>query len=118
MTIDRRTLLKAAAATVPAAARLPAGGGVARAQGAANTIKIGVLNDQSGLYRDISGPTSVACVRQAVQDFGNRGTSMSRSISADHQNRPDVGSNSRGSGSTATAWTWSWTCRPPPSRSR
>ena len=63
MTIDRRTLLKATAAA-PLAAALPGGG--ARAQGAANTIKIGVLNDQSGLYRDITGPTSVACVRQAV----------------------------------------------------
>ena len=38
----------------------------ARAQ-AANTIKIGVLNDQSGMYRDIAGPTAVACARLAVQ---------------------------------------------------
>ena len=71
MTIDRRTLLKTAAAGASAAA-LP-WSGAARAQGAANTIKIGVLNDQSGLYRDISGPTSVACVRQAIQDLAGRG---------------------------------------------
>ncbi len=37
----------------------------ARAQGA--TIKLGVLNDMSGPYRDTGGPHSVACVRQAVQ---------------------------------------------------
>ncbi len=90
MTIDRRTLLKAAAAA-PAAVALP-WSGAARAQGAANTIKIGVLNDQSGLYRDITGPTSVACVRQAVQDFGSRGFTV-EVVAADHQNKPDVGSN-------------------------
>ncbi len=90
MTIDRRTLFKAAAAA-PAAVALP-WSGAARAQGAANTIKIGVLNDQSGLYRDITGPTSVACVRQAVQDFGSRGFTV-EVVAADHQNKPDVGSN-------------------------
>jgi branched-chain amino acid transport system substrate-binding protein len=91
MTIDRRTLLKASAAAASAAA-LP-WGGAARAQGAANTIKIGVLTDMSGTYRDIAGPTSVACVRQAVQDFGNRGGLTVEVVSADHQNKPDVGSN-------------------------
>ncbi|MCA3343724.1 MAG: ABC transporter permease, partial [Roseomonas sp.] len=39
----------------------------AKAQ-AANTIKIGVLNDMSGMYRDISGMSSVACARAAVQE--------------------------------------------------
>ena len=63
----------------------------ARAQ-AANTIKIGVLNDQSGMYRDIAGQTAVACARQAVADFGQRGFNV-EILSADHQNRPDVGSN-------------------------
>ncbi len=89
MTIDRRTLLKAAAAA-PAAGALP-WNGTARAQ-VVNTIKIGVLNYQSVLYRDITGPTSVACVRQAVQDFGSRGFNV-EVVSADHQNKPDVGSN-------------------------
>jgi branched-chain amino acid transport system substrate-binding protein len=90
MILDRRSLLTGTAA----AAALPMLGGLpraARAQG--NTLKIGVLNDMSGLYRDISGPTSVACVRQAVQDFGNRGGLTVEVVSADHQNKPDVGSN-------------------------
>jgi branched-chain amino acid transport system substrate-binding protein len=90
MILDRRSLLTGAAAT----AALPMLGGLprpARAQG--NMLKIGVLNDMSGLYRDISGPTSVACVRQAVQDFGNRGGLTVEVVSADHQNKPDVGSN-------------------------
>ncbi len=89
MTLDRRTLLAAAAAT-PLAATLPAGR--ARAQ-AANTLRIGVLNDQSGLYRDLSGPGSVQAVRQAIQDSGvtARGINV-EVVQADHQNRPDVGS--------------------------
>ena len=91
MTTQRRTFLKAAAAA-PMAAALP-WGGAARAQGAANTIKIGVLTDMSGTYRDIAGPTSVACVRQAVQDFGSRGGLSVEVVAADHQNKPDVGSN-------------------------
>ena len=61
--IARRTLLAASAA----AAIAPR----ARAQGA--TIKLGVLNDMSGPYRDTGGPLSVTCVRQAVQDFGDHG---------------------------------------------
>jgi branched-chain amino acid transport system substrate-binding protein len=61
----------------------------ARAQ-AANTIRIGVLTDMSGPFRDISGPTSVVAARTAVQDFGNRGFNVEVLV-ADHQNRPDVG---------------------------
>jgi branched-chain amino acid transport system substrate-binding protein len=87
MTLDRRTLITGTAATA-ALGGLPLR--PARAQ--ANTIKIGVLNDQSGVYRDISGPTSVTCVRQAVQDFGSRGFNV-EVVAGDHQNKPDVGSN-------------------------
>jgi branched-chain amino acid transport system substrate-binding protein len=85
MSLDRRSLLTGAAAAPFAFA------GTGRAQGAP-TLKIGVLNDQSGVYRDISGPTSVACVRQAIQDIGSRGFNV-EVIIGDHQNKPDVGSN-------------------------
>lgn len=53
-------------------------------------VRIGVLNDQSGPYRDITGPTSVVCARQAVQDFGDRGFDV-EVLRADHQNKSDVG---------------------------
>lgn len=85
----RRTLLGAAAAA-PIAGALPYRS--AKAQ-AANTIRIGVMNDQSGLYRDISGPGSTQAVRLAVQESGitQRGINV-EVVQADHQNRPDVGS--------------------------
>lgn len=89
MTIQRRSIL-AGAATLPALGGLPFRS--ARAQ-AANTIRIGVLNDQSGLYRDISGPGSTQAVRLAVQESGITQTGVTvEVVQADHQNRPDVGS--------------------------
>ncbi|MCO6417546.1 ABC transporter substrate-binding protein [Siccirubricoccus sp. KC 17139] len=65
--------------------------GTARAQ-AANTIRIGVLTDMSGTYRDVNGPVSVACARLAVQEFAGRGFDVELLV-ADHQNRPDVALN-------------------------
>ncbi|GGC54070.1 ABC transporter permease [Siccirubricoccus deserti] len=88
MSMDRRGFLGAAAAA-PLAAGLPYR--TARAQ-AANTIKIGALVDMSGMYRDVTGQTSVAAVRQAVQDFGPRGFNV-EVVAADQQNKPDVGVN-------------------------
>ncbi|MDB5382546.1 MAG: Amino acid/amide transporter substrate-binding protein family [Rhodospirillales bacterium] len=88
MTTTRRTLLAGAAGTA-ALGGLPFRSASAQA---ANTIKIGVLNDQSGTYRDISGPYGVECTRQAVAEFGNQGFNV-EVVAADHQNRPDVGVN-------------------------
>jgi branched-chain amino acid transport system substrate-binding protein len=56
------------------------------------TIRIGVLNDMSGPYADFQGPGSVLAARLAVEDYG--GTAAGRKvevISADHQNKTDVG---------------------------
>ncbi len=83
MELSRRTLLGSAAA----AAALPIGR--ARAQ-AASTIKIGVLNDQSGPYRDTGGLFSVAACKLAVAEFAAQGFNV-EVITADHQNKPDVG---------------------------
>ena len=55
-------------------------------------IRIGVLEDMSGVYSRISGPGSVVAARMAVDDFG--GTVLGRPveiISGDHQNKPDIG---------------------------
>jgi branched-chain amino acid transport system substrate-binding protein len=66
----------------------------AQAQISDGVIKIGVLNDQSGTYADLAGPGSVVAARMAVEDFGAAAKGMKVEIvSADHQNKPDVGSN-------------------------
>jgi branched-chain amino acid transport system substrate-binding protein len=57
-------------------------------------VKIGVLNDMSSLYADISGPGAVTAAKMAVEDFNPAAHGMKVDIvSADHQNKPDVGSN-------------------------
>ena len=66
---------------------------VANAQVSDGGIKIGVLSDMSSLYADIGGPGSVTAARMAVEDFGAAKKGMKVEIvSADHQNKPDVGS--------------------------
>src|SRR5262249_60714177 len=55
---------------------------------------IGVMNDMSGTYSDLSGQGSVVAARMAVEDFGAAAKGMKVEIvGADHQNKPDVGSN-------------------------
>lgn len=64
-----------------------------RAAEAGGPIKIGVLNDQSGPYADLGGQGSVLAARMAVEDYG--GTVLDRKVEvivADHQNKPDIGS--------------------------
>ena len=67
--------------------------GGAQAQISGNVIKIGVLSDMSSLYTDLAGAGSVLAARMAVEDSGieKRGYKV-EIISADHQNKPDVGS--------------------------
>src|ERR1700710_406639 len=56
------------------------------------TFKIGVLNDQSGLYADIAGPGSVAAAKMAVEDFQPEKQGFRVEVlAADHQNKPDIG---------------------------
>ncbi|GGA44139.1 ABC transporter permease [Pelagibacterium lentulum] len=56
-------------------------------------IRIGVLNDRSGIYADLSGEGSVIAARMAIEDFGAADKGINVEIlSADHQNRPDVAS--------------------------
>jgi len=70
------------------------GAGAAQAQISDGVIKIGVLNDQSSLYADLTGPGSAVAARMAIEDFGAAKKGMKvEVIQADHQNKPDVGSN-------------------------
>jgi len=86
MKLGAKKLLATAAAAMLTA-------GAAQAQISDGVIKIGVMNDMSGLYADIGGPGSVLAARMAVEDFGADKKGMKvEVVSADHQNKPDVGS--------------------------
>jgi branched-chain amino acid transport system substrate-binding protein len=68
--------------------------GAEQAQMTNNTIKIGVLSDMSSLYTDLAGAGSVVAAKMAVEDSGieKKGYKV-EIVSADHQNKPDVGSS-------------------------
>jgi branched-chain amino acid transport system substrate-binding protein len=67
------------------AAPLHAGDGV---------VRIGVLNDQSGVFSDSSGAGSTLSARMAAEDFGGKVAGMPiEVVAADHQNKPDVGAS-------------------------
>jgi branched-chain amino acid transport system substrate-binding protein len=84
--------LRVSFATAAAVVALAAGS--AEAAFSDGKIKIGVLNDQSGLYADLGGQGSVLAARLAAEDMGDSldGTPI-EIVFADHQNKPDVGSN-------------------------
>ncbi len=82
--------MRFAASVVFAGAALIAGA----AQAQTTSVKIGVLTDMSSLYADDNGVGSVAAVNMAVEDFNPAAHGMKvEVISADHQNKPDIGSN-------------------------
>ena len=85
MPITRRGALLGAAGSLPMAAA------IAQPAPRDPVIRIGVLADFSGPYRDTSGPTSVVCAQQAVEDSGAaaRGIRV-EVVQGDHQNRPDA----------------------------
>ncbi len=76
-----------------AAAMLALSAGAAHAQISGGVVKIGVLNDQSSLYADLSGQGSVLAAKMAIEDFGAAKKGIKTEvIFADHQNKADVGS--------------------------
>jgi len=85
MNATRRTIIGSAAAAMIAKPL--------RAQSArsAPRIRIGVLTDLSGTYRDICGPTGIACARQAVHEFTAAKDLDVEVLTADFQEKPDVG---------------------------
>ncbi|MDF2809048.1 MAG: transporter permease [Microvirga sp.] len=61
---------------------------------AQTSVKLGVLNDRSGVYSDLTGEGSVVAARMAVEDFkaADKGIKV-EIVSADHQNKPDIGAS-------------------------
>ena len=87
MKFDRRMFVGGSLASAGALWTL----GNARAQ-AANTIRIGHITDMAGVYRDVEGPTSVACLKQGVEEFSAQNPEFKIEILvADHQNKADIG---------------------------
>jgi Periplasmic binding protein len=90
---DRRSR-RAVHFAIIAAISLCLQGTYAHAQRSKEVVKIGVLVDMSGLYSDLSGIGSVVAAQMAAEDFG--GTVLGKKIeiiSADHQNKPDIGAS-------------------------
>ncbi len=66
--------------------------GAAQAQIPGDTLKVGVLSDMSGPFASQAGPGSVAAAQLAAEDFAKEAGDLKVEIvSADHQNKPDVG---------------------------
>jgi branched-chain amino acid transport system substrate-binding protein len=55
------------------------------------TLRVGVLNDMSSVYADFQGPGSVLAAQMAAEDFAKTSKRKVEILSADHQNKPDVG---------------------------
>ena len=86
MTIFSRRLLLGSIAASPLA--MP---GIIRAQSTSKPIRIGLLSDMSGPYRDVGGPGNHVATELAIEDVG--GSVLDRPIEilqADDQNKPDV----------------------------
>jgi branched-chain amino acid transport system substrate-binding protein len=79
---------------VMSAALLVAAASPALADVSDGKVKIGILNDQSGVYADFGGKWSFEAAKMAVEDFGGKVAGAPvEVISADHQNKPDIASN-------------------------
>ena len=86
--------MKSLAAAFAAGLAFAACSGAANAQISDDVVKIGVLTDMSSLYADATGKGSLAAVEMAVADYGGKVKGKPvQVISADHQNKPDVGVN-------------------------
>ena len=73
--------------------------GAAHAQVSNNVVKIGVMNDRSGIYADLAGEGSAIAARMAAEEFGNKVAGAPiEIIVADHQNKADIAAN------TAREW--------------
>ena len=61
-------------------------------------VKIGMLEDMSSIYADITGVGAVTAAKMAVEDFGGKVLGKPIEVAADHQNKPDIAS------ATAREW--------------
>jgi branched-chain amino acid transport system substrate-binding protein len=75
------------------AAMMIAGPAAVRAEVSDGIVRVGVLNDITGVFQDTNGMGSVEAARMAAEDFAASGKTIKVEIVyADHQNKPDIGS--------------------------
>jgi branched-chain amino acid transport system substrate-binding protein len=86
----REDVMKRLLLAVAASAGLACASAHAEHNGA---TRIGVMNDMSSVYSDFQGPGSVVAAQLAVEDFARQSKRKLEVLSADHQNKPDVGSS-------------------------
>ena len=68
-----------------------AGAALFAAPASAQGVKIGILNDQSGVYADYGGKYSIEAAKMAIEDFGGEVLGQKiELVTADHQNKPDL----------------------------
>jgi len=68
--------------------------GAAFAEASNGSVKIGILNDQSGVYADFGGKFSYEAAKMAAEDFGGKVLGVPvEVITADHQNKADIASS-------------------------
>src|SRR5271165_6233292 len=94
-------MMKRSAAIATGTALLLAGAFAAQAQEKISdgVVKIGMIEDMSSIYADITGVGAVTAAKMAVEDFGGKVLGKPiEVISADHQNKPDIAS------ATAREW--------------
>jgi branched-chain amino acid transport system substrate-binding protein len=95
---SRKPAAAVAAAVCSSLALAACGGGGPGAAGGKisdDKVVLGVLNDQSGVYKDLSGPNSKVAVQMAIDDYkakyGDKAVAKTIEIvTADHQNKPDI----------------------------
>jgi branched-chain amino acid transport system substrate-binding protein len=93
--LEKEAVMRWNVKVLAAGAALCVGTSLAQAQYSDGIIKLGVMNDQSGLYSDLSGQGSVWSAKKAIEDFckSTKCHDKIEVVFADHQNKPDVGSN-------------------------
>lgn len=93
--MQHRKFVSACAVTIIASAAFPGSGALAQDTAISDdVVRIGLIEDMSGVYADITGMGVVTAARMAVEEFG--GTVLGKPIDivfADHQNKPDIGAS-------------------------
>src|SRR5215204_4576400 len=91
----RKTIAAASAVTLLLAGCGQGGPSGSGGKISGDKIVLAVLNDQSGVYSDLSGKNSVEAVKMAIEDFkakyGDKAVTKNITVeTADHQNKPEI----------------------------